>query len=264
MKNKKLFIFIIIAVIVIIAAGVTATVLYLQNKESKEETKTNETTINLETNEIVISKYNSFGEEEKNKIRITSKDEINEVSGYVSKLQPLSKEEMVELELLKDVVIKYNDDITISIQLGEEKYCYYNNKAQNISSLARIPEGLYEYVESKLDKGTGDVKTNRIEITTYNPKNALDQKTTVITSKSDIDEITKYVSKLKPLSESEKVELALIGHIVIKYNDDVTISMQIGQKDYCSYRVKSKNVASLSHIPDGFYDYLVKKLGITE
>lgn len=52
--------------------------------------------------------------------------------------------------LPREIVIKYNDDITIGIQLGEKGYCHYINTKENISELSKMPKGLYEWVEEKL------------------------------------------------------------------------------------------------------------------
>ncbi len=139
MKNKKILISILIAILII---GAIVAVLIFNHKSK---------TANIDTEKIEITIYENNGISEKSKIEITSKEEIKEFTDYISKLKPLSSKEMVDLELINDIKIKYNDDITVSMQLGEKEYCYYKNKATNTSSLSKIPNGLYELVTKKLN-----------------------------------------------------------------------------------------------------------------
>ena len=134
--NKKITI-LIVSIIIIICIIFTV-FLVIRNKS-----------LNI-SGDIVITKYSLRTDKPKKKVAITSKEDINELEKYVEQLEPLSGMEMVKLMLAKEVEVKYYDSISIGIQLGEKRYCYYINKDENISSLARIPDGLYECIEEKI------------------------------------------------------------------------------------------------------------------
>ena len=85
-------------------------------------------------------------------------------------------------------------------------------------------------------------------------------KTIAIDSGSDLDEINRYASNVKPLSINEMVNLELIDEIEIKLNDSKSIKIQLGEKSYCSISDSSNNSHSLSHMPSGLYDWVVKML----
>lgn len=100
--------------------------------------------------EVVITQYET-GKMVVLKQKIIDLDiEIKELSGYVKDLKPLKSSEMVDLAIINQIRIQYNDNIYVGIQLGEKDYCYYANKEKNISSLSKMPNGLYEWVCEKL------------------------------------------------------------------------------------------------------------------
>lgn len=100
--------------------------------------------------EVVITQYET-GKMVVLKQKIIDSDiEIKELSGYVKDLKPLKSSEMVDLAIINQIRIQYNDNIYVGIQLGEKDYCCYTNKEKNISSLSKMPNGLYEWVCEKL------------------------------------------------------------------------------------------------------------------
>lgn len=107
---------------------------------------------NNNSKNIIITQYEAGTDTELKRIVINSNSEndINKLNGYIEELAPLTNSEMVDLALLKEIEIKYTNSISIGIQLGEKNYCYYINKEKNISSLSKLPKGLYEWVENKL------------------------------------------------------------------------------------------------------------------
>lgn len=105
--------------------------------------------MNQEKNEITITKYNPKSGIVIKKVIIDSEEEIIELEEYSSLLNPVSDFQMVDLAILREVEVEYNGAV-IRIQLNEKSYCYYTNKAKGISSICRIPEGLFEWVEDKL------------------------------------------------------------------------------------------------------------------
>ena len=139
----KKIIFLIVIVILVLILGVG---ILLKNNSSKNKTNS----LNQSSNNISIIQYKAGTPFELKNINIENDNDIKELSKYVEKLKPLTSSEMVDLALLKEIEIKYNDYITIGIQLEEKSYCYYTNTKENISSLSKIPKGLYEWVEKKL------------------------------------------------------------------------------------------------------------------
>lgn len=100
---------------------------------------------------IVITQYEAGSSTQLKIIDVFAFRDIEWASIYIKKLSPLKADEMVNLELLQEIVIEYGDSISVGIQLGETQYCYYTNKEKNISSLSKMPNGLYEWVVEKLD-----------------------------------------------------------------------------------------------------------------
>lgn len=107
---------------------------------------------NNNSKNVIITQYEAGTDTELKRIVINSNSEndINKLNGYIEELAPLTNSEMVDLTLLNEIEIKYTNSISIRIQLGEKDYCYYINKEKNISSLSKLPNGLYEWVENKL------------------------------------------------------------------------------------------------------------------
>ena len=131
MKKKNLF-FILSVIFILVIIG-----LVLINNSLNKST-------------ITITQYKAGTSFKLKNINIKDESDIKELSKYVEELKPLSSTEQVALMLPREIVIKYNDDIIIGIQLGEKGYCHYINKKENISELSRMPEGLYEWVVEKL------------------------------------------------------------------------------------------------------------------
>ena len=145
MKNKNIFLIIVLIILILIAG-----IIYINN--SNKEDGNNET-YNLENlpSSIKIIQYEPGRDVILKEISIDSKEDIEILSGYVRKVKKLSPNEIVNLDLLREIVIEYNEYITIGVQLGEEEYCYYTNTKENISTLSKMPKGLYEWVEEKIN-----------------------------------------------------------------------------------------------------------------
>ena len=140
MKKKNIFLIVIVVLVLIISD------ILLKNYNSKNKTNS----LSSSSNNISIIQYKTRTPFELKNINIENDNDIKELSKYVEKLKPLPASEMVDLALLKEIEIKYSDYITIGIQLEEKDYCYYTNTKENISSLSKMPKGLYEWVESKI------------------------------------------------------------------------------------------------------------------
>jgi hypothetical protein len=134
--NKKS---IIIMSIVFILLVICLAVLFLLKKDNNLSKK------------VIIKQYKAGTSELVKEVVIDSKDEIEELSKYVSKLKPLAEHEMVNLALLQEIEIIYDDSISIGVQLEEKGYCYYINKDENISSLSKMPKGLINWIKDNLE-----------------------------------------------------------------------------------------------------------------
>ena len=139
MKKKDIFI-----ILGSIIATAILSLLMVPSFLDKEEL------INL-PNEVSIKQYEAGTDTLIKEVSVESKEAIKELSKYVLKLKPLEEHEMVKLALLKEIEIKYNDSILIGVQLGEDSYCYYTNKDENISSLSKMPKGLVDWIKDNLE-----------------------------------------------------------------------------------------------------------------
>ncbi len=99
--------------------------------------------------EVVISKFDIVTHDLVKEVKITDNKEIKQISKYINQLKTLTDREMVNLGIVREVEIKY-EDLTVAIQMGEESYCSCLGKSEKCSGMSKIPAGFYEYVKSKL------------------------------------------------------------------------------------------------------------------
>ena len=103
-------------------------------------------------NNVVIIQYKEGTDKKIKEINVTSKSDIKELSKYVRKVRELKSYEMVNLAIARQIEIKYSESITISLNLEQKIYGYYINKEKDIVTMAKIPKGLYEWVEEQISK----------------------------------------------------------------------------------------------------------------
>ena len=108
----------------------------------------------ISTDEAIITEYKIGSDTKIKELVVDSNKDITSLTKYVSKIKDLKKKDRVNLSLAKEVDVKFNDSISIYIQLSEKNYCYYTNKDKNISSLAKMPDGLYDWLVDKLKNET--------------------------------------------------------------------------------------------------------------
>ena len=108
----------------------------------------------ISTDEAVITEYKIGSDIKIKELFVDSDKDITFLTRSVSKIKPIKKKEMVNLALAKEVEIKINESISFYIQLSEKKYCYYINRDKNISSLAKMPDGFYDWIVDKLKNET--------------------------------------------------------------------------------------------------------------
>jgi Cft2 family RNA processing exonuclease len=133
MKKKNIIIISIVAIILIIS-----TLLILNPFKSNSPHKVTITQYKIGKNEVIKT------------ITIDKESDIEELEKYIKDLKPLEPHEYVDLALAQQIVIQYDDNIEIGIQLEMKGYCYYINKDENISSLSHMPKGLYNWIKDKI------------------------------------------------------------------------------------------------------------------
>lgn len=104
----------------------------------------------IKSDEVLITEYKFGTDTIIKQLSVNSKKDINKLTKNISKLKLLKDKKKVNSSLASEVVIKYNDSITVEIQLSERKYCNYINKKKNISGISKLPDELYDYVADKL------------------------------------------------------------------------------------------------------------------
>lgn len=109
-------------------------------------------------------------------------------------------------------------------------------------------------------------KTNSNYITIKQYKLGTDEiiKEIKIINKDDIKVLNTLKKDLKPLEDYERVNLALAQEINIVYDENISVGITLSEKGYCYYINKKKKISSLSHMPKGLYEFIVKKLNIKE
>lgn len=138
----------IIAAIVIIAI-IVAGVLLIVNKNKKEKTNTPEP-ISIPSS-ITVREYEYGTNNLIKETTVESKEELEKYAKYIKEIKPLTAEEMVDLAILNQYEIIY-EDITIRIQFGVKNYCFFTDSKEKVSSLSKMPEGLLELVQETFAK----------------------------------------------------------------------------------------------------------------
>lgn len=110
----------------------------------------------IKTDEAIITEYKIGSDTKIKELVVDSTKDITTLTKYISKIKPLKEKEMVNLALAKEVEIQFNESISVYIQLSEKNYCYYTNKDKDISSLAKMPDGFYDWIVNKL-KNEADI-----------------------------------------------------------------------------------------------------------
>lgn len=128
-KMKKKYKLAMIVVLILIVIGIIAIFKFNQEKASLK---------------IEIIKYDTVGMKIESKTKVTSIEEQKIIQENIEEIQLVPEQEMVDLLLMRQIEINYNDIVTIGIQEGQENYCWYED--ENQSGLAYLPKDLYEIV----------------------------------------------------------------------------------------------------------------------
>lgn len=141
MEKKKIIIGVVVLIIAIfIGIGIGQ---YLKNNRKKNEE------VNLKIS-VIQYQYEANGKEEIKNIKVESEEDINKCKEFYEKIKPLDSNEMVDLEIIEDIRINFNDSTYVYIEFGEQNYCYLINKVDNTKSLSKMPEGLYDWAINKV------------------------------------------------------------------------------------------------------------------
>lgn len=101
---------------------------------------------NMSFDNIIITKYEIGTDIKRDSIELTNDREIKEMNEFIKNLKPLNNK---QLAIAQEIEIKCGDFISIGIQLEERQYCYYEDKSKNISSISKMPDGLYEWIKEQ-------------------------------------------------------------------------------------------------------------------
>ena len=102
---------------------------------------------NASFNNIIITKYEIGTDIKRDSVELTNDRDIKEMDEFIKNLKPLNNK---QLAIAQEIEIKCGDFISIGIQLEERQYCYYEDKSKNISSISKMPNGLYEWLEEQI------------------------------------------------------------------------------------------------------------------
>ena len=81
---------------------------------------------------------------------ISAEEDIRKIDEFVNELKPLSDDEMINIVVTEDIVIKYKDKVTIILLEGRKGICAYTLANSEQTHLSYMPEGMYEWVIEKL------------------------------------------------------------------------------------------------------------------
>lgn len=101
---------------------------------------------------ISITRINNSTNEAIQTYNITKKEDVDLLLKAKKNIHILEENEKVNLSIPIDVIIRYEDDNIIKIGLTEKQYCMYGNEKENTEQMASMPEGLFEFVNSIVNK----------------------------------------------------------------------------------------------------------------
>ena len=101
---------------------------------------------------ITITRIDNSTNETIQTYNITKKEDIDLLLNAKNNIHILEENEQVKLGIATDVIIRYEDDNFIKMGLIEKQYCMYGNERDNTEQMASMPEGLFEFVNSIVNK----------------------------------------------------------------------------------------------------------------
>lgn len=101
---------------------------------------------------ISITRIDNSTNEAIQTYNITKKEDVDLLLKAKKNIHILEENEKLKLDIPTDVIIRYEDDNIIKIGLTEKQYCMYGNEKENTEQMASMPEGLFEFVNSIVNK----------------------------------------------------------------------------------------------------------------
>ncbi len=95
---------------------------------------------------IVITRIDHSTGDVKQTYNVTKQEDIDLLNNAKNNIHVLEDSEQVNLAIPIDVIIKYDENTAIGIGLEEKYYCMY--QSGNEEKMAKMPDGLFEYINS--------------------------------------------------------------------------------------------------------------------
>ena len=145
--SKRNIIFICIAVAVVIIIAFTICFVVIHNNNNKNNSEQNI----YKTEKITITKYDENFEVEKT-IDVTKNREIKELKEICDNLSLEQDDISSRLAIRNDIKVDLNNGTFFMIQSDLKDYCYVENSSSNLSLTIKMPEGLFDYVNTILQE----------------------------------------------------------------------------------------------------------------
>ncbi len=138
-KRNIIFICVAVAVIIVVAFAVYFIVKPVNDSKNSDNEK------------IIIEKYDEDFNVEKT-VEITNKKQIKQLKDICENPSLEQDDETPYLAIRNDVKIDLGNGKFLMIQLGLDKYCYYEDANTDTQLVIKMPEGLLEKVNDILAK----------------------------------------------------------------------------------------------------------------
>lgn len=102
------------------------------------------------TTPIKIQEYDQTGVRLQNEIEITKTKEITLINEEIRKMEE-SKSPKVNTEVIRQIDI-HSKNVTIGIEKGEKKYCWYLNEETDEIGFKKLSKRLYNFIMKKIEE----------------------------------------------------------------------------------------------------------------
>ena len=100
--------------------------------------------------QITIKKYKITTGELIKEVKVTKLMDKTKLEDYIDEIKVLGTDEIVDLALVKDIEIIYNENVRVYVNSQDMMFCYFEDELNGISSLAYLPEGFLNWINEKL------------------------------------------------------------------------------------------------------------------
>ena len=77
---------------------------------------------------------------------------------------------------------------------------------------------------------------------------------------ADIKKLEEYIDIIDSTELEQVINIVVQSDIEVYYNNDIKIAVDSTDMRFCYYENSSKNVSKLTFLPDGFLDWVSKKI----